>query len=229
MEDTNVQEFVGNLSTVIEQIQNTILDLGKITSDLKLRVDEQQEKLDQYSSRTDEVFDSINKFTQTISEQTDELRQNFSDLTDKHDVNTQQISEWIEKFKDTLESMNKTFSDLEEDYRNMVSSSEDRVKGYQKQIENSFDQWKNKSEQLSKDIDERVSEIEKKVSIELESAALIMSRNLEPTLHDLIQTISGTKKQLESTWIIILIIFVVAITISVFAVLISNGIIQFPW
>lgn len=217
MEDQTIQEVAGSLSTVIEKIQQTIEDLFKVTNDLKLRVDDQQQKLDQFSARSDEVYEQIMRFTEANAQKLHEMDGSFLALTAKQDESTQQIHDWIDELKGTLESMNKAVSDLEAEYQALAHSSMENVKGYSEQIEISNTKLKSASEQLILSLERQLAEVDNKVSLKLDSAAEIMSVRLDPTLNGLTQALAATKKQLRWTGIAMAVIALLAIIAFVWA------------
>ncbi|MCB5285184.1 MAG: hypothetical protein LHW45_06300 [Candidatus Cloacimonetes bacterium] len=197
MENKDVQEFAGSLSTLINKIKNNIEELEGTSGSLRAQLDGQQDKINQLAALNDQITNSVNEYRVFISHNLDDLTNQYEDFTKEQSENTAELAEKIETFKDILASFKVTMTSLGVDLNEIAEDTSKKIDTFVTQLNESYETWNTNSSTLITGFESRLMELDQKISIKLDSAAKTVSEKLEITLRGIIDALEATNASIK--------------------------------
>ena len=171
MENKDVQEFAGSLSTLINKIKNNIEELEGTSGSLRAQLDGQQDKINQLAALNDQITNSVNDYRVFVSHHLDDLSNQYEVFTKEQSENTAGLAEKIADFQDILASIKETMLSLGLDLNEIAEDTSKKIDTYVTQLNESYEAWSINSSKLITGFENRLIELDQKISINLNSAA----------------------------------------------------------
>jgi len=197
MENQDIQEFAGNLSTLIKKINNNIKELEGTSESLRSQLEGQQDKINLLAKLHDQITDSVSEYRVFVSNHLDNLTNQYEGFIQAQSENTTEFAEKLEAFKVILASINGAMTSVGVVLSKIVEDTPKKIDALVSQLNEGYEVWNTNSSKLITGFEIRLMELDQKISIKLDSAAITVSGKLEPTLKGIIDKLDATNARMN--------------------------------
>jgi chromosome segregation ATPase len=219
MENQDIQEFAGSLSTLITKIKNNIEELEGSSESLRAQLNVQQDKINQLSTLNDQISNSVNEYRVSVSNHIKALNSQYEDFAKEQTENTADLATKIEAFKDILASIKETMTNYGVDLSEISDDTSKKIDAFVTHLNVSYEAWNVNSAKLITGFDNNLLELDQKISVKLDAAAQTVSSKLEPTLKGIISALEAANARMKRVSIINYAMILVAIIAIILAII----------
>ncbi len=193
MDQSPVHEYAANLTSLIEDVQKNIEHLTQTTNNMQTQLTKHKAHIEDFETLSNNVLSSYGDYKALVTQKIDEIQIHFETFIAEHSISISDLTSQLSNIHNTLLSFADKLVERQNEIDAISTKTIEKMQLLYAQMNESYDAWNNQANQLLLDVDTRMGEMDKKITIKLESAAYVISKNIEPSLKEIIEVLNRKK------------------------------------